>query len=42
MGSDALFCHAGVHADKALIHKVSKYNLLQKEKKLLDSGGACL
>jgi hypothetical protein len=25
MGSDALFWHTGVHADRALIHKINKF-----------------
>jgi hypothetical protein len=31
VGSDALFWHAGVHADRALIHKINK---IQKERRI--------
>jgi hypothetical protein len=40
LGSDALFWHTGVHADRALIH--NKYTLKKKRKKQLGSGGTCL
>jgi hypothetical protein len=37
MGSDALSWHAGIHTDRALIHKIHKF--LKKEK---PGGGAHL